>query len=77
MRLTEELTSRQSKQYLLHSTKFTTMSLLLFRGHSVLKNHPLEGRRICYLPTFHTFANDNKLIFIYLAKQTWVFPYNI
>lgn len=71
MRLTEELTRRGSEQYLLHST---TMSLLPFRGYSVLQNHPLEGCRICYLAAFNTFANKNKLIFIYLAKQTSVFP---
>lgn len=77
MRLREELTRRGSEQYLLHSTMLTTMSLLPFKNYSVLKNHPLEGCRICYLATFNTFANDNKLIFIYLAKQTLVFPPNI
>lgn len=77
MRLTEELTRIGSEQYLLHSTMFTTMSLLPFRGYSVWKIHPLEGCRICYLATFNTFANDNKLIFIYLAEQTLVFPPNI
>lgn len=74
MRLTEELTRRGSEQYLLHSSLFIAMSLLPFRGYSVLKNHPQEGCRICYLATFNTFTNDNKLIFIYLEKQTMVFP---
>lgn len=74
MRLTEELTRRGSEQYLLHNTVFTAMSLLPFRG---LKNCPQEGCRICYLATFNTFTNDNKLIFIYLAKQTLVFSSNI